>query len=144
MQETQQQLRDYMARSYKTILTPDVRSDGTRCFVARHPGLPGCMSDGDTPAEAIKNLRDARELYIQSLLEDGLEVPLPQTVVVLPATTTTGRGTPVNVSGLWEVQWVDARHTRPSLVGGEDLEDVTVDGLERPGAETATGLAQVG
>ncbi len=144
MQDAQRRLRDYVARPYKTILVPDVRSDGTPCFVARHSELPGCMSDGDTPAEAIKNLRDARELYIQSLIEDGLEVPLPQTVVVLPATTTTGRGTPVNVSGLWEVQWVDMRHTHPSFVGGEDLEDLKVDGLERAGAETATGRVRAG
>ncbi len=144
MPETQQQLRDYMARSYKTVLMPDVRSDGTRCFVARHPELPGCMSDGDTPAEAIKNLRDARELYIQSLIEDGMDIPLPETMPIRPATTTAGGGTPVNASGLWEIQWVDVRHPHPSLVGGEDLEDVKVDGLERAGAETATGLARVG
>ncbi len=140
MQDAQRRLRDYVARSYKTILMPDVRSDGSRCFVARHPELPGCMSDGDTPAEAIANLRDARELYIQSLIEDGLEVPLPQTVVVLPTTTTSTGWTAVGSLGLWEVQGFDARPTHAALVGAEHLEDLQVAGLELGEAETETGL----
>lgn len=140
MQDAQRRLRDYVGRPYKTILMPDVRSDGTPCFVARHPELPGCMSDGDTPAEAVANLRDARELYIQSLIEDGLEVPLPQTVVVLPATTTSTGWTAVGGLRLWEVQGFDVgpKHTVP--VDAERLEEVQGVGLELSEAETETRL----
>ncbi len=140
MQDTQRQLRDYVARPYKIILAPDVRSDGTQCFVARHPELPGCMSDGDTREEAIKNLRDARELYIQSLIEDGMEVPPPETMPVRPATTTAGGSASVKATGLWEVQWFDVRPTHAALVGAEHLEDLQVAGLELGEAETETGL----
>lgn len=44
-------------------------------YVAINPQLEGCMSQGDTPEEAIENLIDARTLYIESLLEDNLPVP---------------------------------------------------------------------
>jgi predicted RNase H-like HicB family nuclease len=35
------------------------------------------MSHGDTEDEAIASLREARELYIASLIEDDLNVPEP-------------------------------------------------------------------
>ena len=70
-------LPDYMALEYETVVNEDTATDGSPCYVARHPELPGCMSHGATPEEAVANLREARELYIRSLLEDGLDVPLP-------------------------------------------------------------------
>ncbi len=30
------------------------------------PSLPGCISEGDTKEEAIKNIREAIELYLES------------------------------------------------------------------------------
>ena len=62
---------------YEAIVVPDLCTDGTPCFLARHPELPGCMSHGATPEEALDNLQGARELYIRSLLEDGMTVPPP-------------------------------------------------------------------
>ena len=40
-------------------------SDGG--FVVSVPALPGCVSQGDTRADALSNIREAIELY----LEDG-------------------------------------------------------------------------
>ncbi len=137
MQDTQRRLREYMARQYNTTITPDVRSDGTPCFVAKHPELPGCMSDGDTPGEAKENLRDAKELYILSLIEDGLEVPLPQTVVVMPETATSGGWTAGGSLGIWEVQGFDVRRAHAVPVNAEDLKGT---GLELSEAETKTLL----
>jgi predicted RNase H-like HicB family nuclease len=34
-------------------------------FVAFVPALPGCVSQGDTRDEAIDNIREAAELYIE-------------------------------------------------------------------------------
>ena len=34
-------------------------------FAAYCPELPGCTSCGDTEAEAIKNIREAIELYLE-------------------------------------------------------------------------------
>ncbi|MBI4833020.1 MAG: type II toxin-antitoxin system HicB family antitoxin [Candidatus Lindowbacteria bacterium] len=39
------------------------------------PVLPGCVSQGDTLEEARKMIREAIELYIEVLLEDGKPIP---------------------------------------------------------------------
>jgi predicted RNase H-like HicB family nuclease len=44
-------------------------------FVAECPSLPGCISQGQTEDEALNNIKEAIELYIESLEEDGLDVP---------------------------------------------------------------------
>lgn len=44
-------------------------------WVAECPSLPGCISQGETRADAIANIREAIEAYIAALEEDGLEVP---------------------------------------------------------------------
>ena len=44
-------------------------------WVAECPSLPGCISQGETREEAVKNIREAIQLYIEALEEDGLDVP---------------------------------------------------------------------
>lgn len=44
-------------------------------WVAECPSLPGCVSQGKTKAEAIANIQEAIQLYIETLEEDGLGVP---------------------------------------------------------------------
>ena len=44
-------------------------------WVVECPSLPGCISQGETRAEAIANIREAIEAYIAALEEDGLAVP---------------------------------------------------------------------
>jgi len=39
------------------------------------PVLKGCVSQGETREEALKNIKEAMEVYIEALLEDGLPVP---------------------------------------------------------------------
>ena len=39
------------------------------------PTLPGCHTQSETIEEGIKNIREAIELYVKSLLEDGLPIP---------------------------------------------------------------------
>lgn len=41
------------------------------------PDLPGCMSDGGTPEEAIINGRDAVSAWIKAAKEAGREIPRP-------------------------------------------------------------------
>ncbi len=65
------------ARAYSTVVVPDQYSDGGITYQATHPELPGCMAHGDTPEEALTNLEEARKLYIDVLVERGLEVPTP-------------------------------------------------------------------
>ena len=44
-------------------------------WIAECPSLPGCISQGETREEAIKNIREAIKLYIEVLKEDNLKVP---------------------------------------------------------------------
>jgi predicted RNase H-like HicB family nuclease len=44
-------------------------------WVAECPSLPGCVSQGATREEAIKNIKEAIEGYILALQEDKLPVP---------------------------------------------------------------------
>jgi len=47
-------------------------------WVAECPTLPGCISQGETKEQAIKNIREAIDAYIAALEEDGLPVPEEQ------------------------------------------------------------------
>ena len=40
-------------------------------FVARVPSLPGCVSQGPTRQEALSSVREAIELYLESLYAHG-------------------------------------------------------------------------
>lgn len=44
-------------------------------YVAECPSLPGCISQGTTKEEAIKNIKDAITEYELVLREDNLPVP---------------------------------------------------------------------
>jgi len=39
--------------------------------------LPGCYSQGETVEEAMEMIEDARKLWMESMYEDGNEIPLP-------------------------------------------------------------------
>ena len=41
-------------------------------FVATVPSLPGCISQGKTEAEAKENIKEAIELHLECLAEDGI------------------------------------------------------------------------
>lgn len=44
-------------------------------WVVECPSLPGCVSQGETKAVAVANIREAIEGYIAALQEDGRPVP---------------------------------------------------------------------
>ena len=44
-------------------------------FVVSVPVLPGCLSCGQTFEEAKKNIQEAIGLYLESLKENGDEIP---------------------------------------------------------------------
>jgi predicted RNase H-like HicB family nuclease len=49
--------------------------EGDGGYVAVVPALPGCVSQGDTREEALSNIREAAELYIEDCLASGDPVP---------------------------------------------------------------------
>jgi predicted RNase H-like HicB family nuclease len=73
-------IKEYLTLPYSTFVIPDVTTDNEPCYVAYHPELEGCMSHGNTPEEALHNLREVTQVYVSALLEKGLEVPRPQAI----------------------------------------------------------------
>lgn len=62
--------------NYRVIVEPDVRTGSNKpCFCAYCPTL-GIADDGDTIDEALSNLKEGMELYVETLIEDNKEVPL--------------------------------------------------------------------
>ena len=60
---------------YRVLIEQD--EDGV--FVAEVPSLPGCVSQGETRAEALENVREAIAVYLESLEAHGEPVPPPIT-----------------------------------------------------------------
>ncbi len=44
-------------------------------WIAEVPSLPGCGSEGKTREEAIDNVREAIEVYVEALEQDSLPIP---------------------------------------------------------------------
>ncbi len=65
-----------MSRKFQVILEPN-ESGG---YTVTVPLLPGCISEGDTKAEALANIKEAIELYMESLQADGEPIPAEETV----------------------------------------------------------------
>lgn len=54
--------------------------DDTQAFGVVVPDLPGCYSAGDTLDEAIDNAKEAIELWLETVIDDGGSVPQPQSI----------------------------------------------------------------
>jgi len=67
----------YPFEAYAYIITPLSEEDGGG-YMITFPDLPGCMSDGETQKEAIKNGRDAFSVWISSRVDAGRNVPPPE------------------------------------------------------------------
>jgi predicted RNase H-like HicB family nuclease len=57
---------------YKVVLEPQ-EEGGYTVYV---PSLPGCVSQGETTEEAMANIREAIEVYLDSL--KARRIPMPQ------------------------------------------------------------------
>ncbi|RLD94373.1 MAG: type II toxin-antitoxin system HicB family antitoxin [Aquificota bacterium] len=53
-------------------------SDEDERFIVEVPELPGCMADGTTYEEAIKNAQQVIEEWIETARELGREIPEPR------------------------------------------------------------------
>ena len=57
----------------KFLVTLEKDEDGY--YVTECPSLPGCASQGQTPEEALANIREAIEGILELRLKKGLPVP---------------------------------------------------------------------
>lgn len=69
-------IEEYLNLPYKIIMEVE-NSSGK--IVSIVPELPGCKSYGGTEAEAYINIKKEMKKYIEKLLTQNKEVPLPQT-----------------------------------------------------------------
>ncbi len=51
-------------------------------YAAYVPDLPGCITTGATVEETERNIREAIELHLEGMRENGLPIPEPRTVAV--------------------------------------------------------------
>lgn len=65
------------ADEYPVFVMPDARTDGSFCYVAYHPDLPGCVGYGDGIMEAKVSLANARGAYLKHLIARSEVPPVP-------------------------------------------------------------------
>ena len=60
------------------VLFPAViEGDNDSGYSVHFPDLPGCVSAGDTVAEVFSMAREALELHLEGMIEDGETIPDP-------------------------------------------------------------------
>lgn len=60
-----------MVRRYRVLIEPEEGGG----YHAWCPAFPGCHVQGETKEETLRNLREAIELYVESLKAHGENVP---------------------------------------------------------------------
>lgn len=70
-------LNEYMAMSYRMEIVEDKDEGG---FVVSYPDLPGCITCGETVEAAIENAADAKKVWLEAALRDGIEIQEPDSL----------------------------------------------------------------
>lgn len=109
-----------LIHSYPFTIRPLSEADGGG-FAIEYPDLPGCISDGETPEEALKQGSDAVKAYLMSCVKHSEVVP-----------------TPAAASGQWRQRVPRSLHSR--LVAKARQEGVSLNTLVT--AMIAEGLGQ--
>ena len=81
---------------YPVVLHTD---DGVR-FGVTVPDLPGCFSTGDDFDQALESVKEAIELHLEGLVEEGGDVPIPLAITV-------HRANPDFADGIWAAVDID-------------------------------------
>lgn len=50
-------------------------------YIAEHPEIEGCFSDGETVAEALNNLEEVTTIILDHLREHNLPIPEPRSII---------------------------------------------------------------
>lgn len=70
-------ITDYMAMNYRMEIVEDKDEGG---FVVSFPELPGCITCGETIETAIANALDAKKSWLETALEDGIDIHEPNSL----------------------------------------------------------------
>jgi predicted RNase H-like HicB family nuclease len=65
----------YLELKYPITLHPDPESG----YVVEIKELQGCLTQAETLDEAIANINEARQLWVETAYENGDDIPLPST-----------------------------------------------------------------
>lgn len=84
------------AMNYPVVIHKDRKSD----YGVSVPDLPGCVSAGATVDEALAMVREAIELHLEGIIEEGGVIPLPTPIERL-------RADPDYADGTWAIVNVD-------------------------------------
>jgi len=81
LKKSGKEVKDQMQRNsveyYKELAYPVELVQDDESYVASNPDLPGCISFGETPNEAVENLQEVRTLWIEGQLASGNTIPEP-------------------------------------------------------------------
>ena len=119
--------------NYPVVIHKDKKSD----YGITVPDFPGCFSAGKTMDEAIAMAREAIELHIEGLIEEGLPVPEPTGIE-------THKENPLYAGGIWAIVTVDEsnlriRAKRVNITIPERVLDA-VDRFAKAHGQTRSGL----
>ena len=65
----------YMELPYKAEIIKDTDENEYAAYI---PELKGCITTGMTIEDALENLKDAKEAWLSSAIENGDSIPLPK------------------------------------------------------------------
>ncbi len=65
--------------TFNAIIEKD--QDGYFAYV---PALQGCISQGDTYEEVVENIKEAMELYLESLKSEQIKKLISQSISIMP------------------------------------------------------------
>ncbi|MGQ0627795.1 MAG: type II toxin-antitoxin system HicB family antitoxin [Phycisphaerales bacterium] len=119
--------------NYPVVIHKDRKSD----YGVSVPDLPGCVSAGTTVDEALAMIREAIELHLEGLIEEGGVVPLPTPIERL-------RADPDYADATWAIVNVDESTLRVKIARvGITMPQRVLDAIDRharSSGETRSGL----
>ncbi len=71
--DVEARVREYLRRPYRM----EVRGNPDEGYLATAPELPGCLTAGETPEEALRLLQDAMATWIEAAIAAGDPIPQP-------------------------------------------------------------------
>jgi len=122
---------------YPVVIHKDADSD----YGVTVPDLPGCFSAGQTFDEALEMAREAAELHLEGLLEEGMAVPEPSPIEAL-------MGSADYEGGVWALIEVDlsklsGKSRRVNITLPERVLAIIDEAARRSGESRSGYLARV-
>jgi predicted RNase H-like HicB family nuclease len=65
----------YFSKEYSMKYTVVLQRENDGGYVATVPALPGCVSQGNSREEALRNIGEAIELYLEDIKAAGESIP---------------------------------------------------------------------